>query len=106
MATGLWSGTLTSVTHDRALPDHRPTAPAPPSSHQTKKRASMTDVTFDDRGPALAARPSGIRQLWDRRLAHYPETAARTLYLGITVLATIVLYYQLNVQGAVATHVL
>jgi MFS family permease len=44
--------------------------------------------------------------LWDRRLAHYPDTGARTLYLGITVLATIILYYELNVQGAVATQVL
>jgi MFS transporter, ACS family, D-galactonate transporter len=51
----------------------------------------------------VAGRP---RRWWDRRLDHYPDTGARTLYLGITVLATIILYYELNVQGAVATHVL
>jgi ACS family D-galactonate transporter-like MFS transporter len=47
----------------------------------------------------------GLRRLWTRKLPHYPDTAARTVYLGITVLATIVLYYQLYVQGAVATKI-
>jgi MFS family permease len=48
----------------------------------------------------------GMRRLWDRRLARYPESGQRTLYLGITVLATVVLYYQLYVQGAVATKII
>jgi ACS family D-galactonate transporter-like MFS transporter len=48
----------------------------------------------------------GARRLLDRQLAGYPDTAQRTLYLGITVLATIVLYYQLYVQGAVATKII
>jgi ACS family D-galactonate transporter-like MFS transporter len=47
----------------------------------------------------------GLRRLWSRQLPHYPNTGARTVYLGITVLATIVLYYQLYVQGAVATKI-
>jgi MFS family permease len=47
----------------------------------------------------------GLRRLWSRQLPHYPDTAARTVYLGVTVLATIVLYYQLYVQGAVATQI-
>ena len=47
----------------------------------------------------------GLRRLWSRQLPHYPDTGARTVYLGVTVLATIVLYYQLYVQGAVATQI-
>src|SRR5215217_4628561 len=47
----------------------------------------------------------GLQRLWTRQLPHYPDTAARAVYLGITVLATIVLYYQLYVQGAVATKI-
>jgi ACS family D-galactonate transporter-like MFS transporter len=65
----------------------------------------MSSITADS--PALkGSARGGIRRLWDRQLSHYPDTAARTMYLAITVLATIVLYYELNVQGAVATHVL
>jgi MFS transporter, ACS family, D-galactonate transporter len=48
----------------------------------------------------------GIRRLWDRQLPHYPDTAARMRYLAITVLATIVLYHQLYVQGGVSTQII
>jgi MFS family permease len=44
--------------------------------------------------------------IFNRQLAHYPDTARRTTYLAITVLATVVLYYQLYVQGAVATKII
>jgi ACS family D-galactonate transporter-like MFS transporter len=46
------------------------------------------------------------RKLWDRQLPHYPDTPARMRYLGITVLATIVLYHQLYVQGGVSTQII
>jgi len=36
--------------------------------------------------------------LWKRQLTHYPSTAARTGYLGIVVLTTIVLYYLYYVE--------
>ena len=49
-----------------------------------------------------AARP----RLWDRKLDHYPDNGPRSLYLAITVLATITLYYELYVQGAVATRII
>ena len=39
-------------------------------------------------------------------LTRYPETAQRVLYLGLTVLATVVLYYELYIQGAVATKII
>jgi MFS family permease len=47
-----------------------------------------------------------VRRLWDRQLPHYPDTAPRVMYLGITVLATITLYYALYVQGAVSTKII
>jgi MFS transporter, ACS family, D-galactonate transporter len=50
--------------------------------------------------------PTGLRALWDRQLPHYPDTARRMLFLGITVLATITLYYELYIQGAVATKII
>jgi len=50
--------------------------------------------------PSLAAR------LWDRELTSYPDNSRRYLYLGIVVLATISLYYQLYVVFAVATPII
>ncbi len=44
--------------------------------------------------------------LWNRQLVHYPDTGMRMLYLGITVLATVMLYYELYVGGSVATLLL
>jgi MFS family permease len=44
--------------------------------------------------------------LWHRQLDAYPDTGPRVLYLGITVLATITLYYELYVVGSVSTLVL
>lgn len=55
---------------------------------------------------AAAGGPSGLARLWQRQLPHYPDDGARARYLGITVLATIVLYYELYVQGAVATKII
>lgn len=56
-------------------------------------------------GGAAGVAPSR-RSIWNRQLAHYPDTARRTLYLGITVAATVVLYYELYVQGSVATKII
>jgi MFS family permease len=49
---------------------------------------------------------TAARSIFDRQLAHYPDTGRRTTYLAITVLATVVLYYQLYVQGSVATKII
>ena len=46
------------------------------------------------------------RSLWSRQLSHYPNTGPRTFYLGVTVLATIILYYEFYLQGAVATQII
>jgi MFS family permease len=45
----------------------------------------------------------GWSWLWNRELESYPDTGNRMLYLGITVLATVMLYYQLYVGGSVST---
>ena len=46
------------------------------------------------------------RTLWYRQLDSYPDTAPRIFYLGIVVVATILLYYQLYIAGAVAPAIL
>jgi MFS family permease len=50
-------------------------------------------------------RPSFLRGLTTRRLDRYPAERARYLQLGLAVLATVVLYYELYVQGSVATKI-
>lgn len=55
---------------------------------------------------AAPAAGRGLAGLWDRQLHQYPDTTLRLRYLGITVLATVVLYYELYVQGAVATQII
>lgn len=46
------------------------------------------------------------RALWRRQLDRYPATGPRIVYLGIVVLATITLYYELYVPGAVAPAII
>jgi MFS family permease len=59
---------------------------------------------------ATAADPAIRRgwssSLWNRQLDGYPNTAPRVAYLAITVLATIMLYYELYVGTSVATLLL
>jgi MFS family permease len=45
------------------------------------------------------------RMLWYRQLERYPNTGPRYFYLAIVVVATIILYYQFYVQGAVAPQI-
>jgi MFS family permease len=47
-----------------------------------------------------------VRGLWRRQLGHYPDTGPRVFYLGIVVVATIMLYYQLYVPGAVSPAII
>ncbi|HEX4830614.1 MAG TPA: MFS transporter [Trebonia sp.] len=53
---------------------------------------------------APASRPLG--RLWQRQLAHYPETRPRVVYLAIVVLATVILYYELYIAGAVSPNII
>ncbi|MGI8492591.1 MAG: MFS transporter, partial [Acidimicrobiales bacterium] len=50
--------------------------------------------------------PKGFSWLWNRQLGSYPDTGPRLTYLGITVLATVMLYYELYVGGSVSTLLL
>ncbi len=47
-----------------------------------------------------------FRWLWRRQLDAYPNTGPRIVYLAITVLATVTLYYELYVGGSVSTLIL
>jgi MFS family permease len=47
-----------------------------------------------------------MQGLWRRQLAHYPDTRPRMWYLAIVVLATIILYYELYIAGAVAPSII
>src|SRR5487761_712530 len=60
-------------------------------------------VTADTAG---LGHKSSTSWLWQRQLATYPDTRPRMVYLAITVLATIMLYYELYVAGAVSTLIL
>lgn len=59
--------------------------------------------------PVQAERTPGSplsRILWHRHLDRYPRAARRYRYLAIVVLATIILYYQLYVAGAIAPAII
>ena len=71
----------------------------------TMQRAVPADGP-DDWSDEPAERPGFGARLFQRQLDHYPANGPRTLYLGVTVLATIILYYQLYIPGAVATQLL
>ena len=60
-------------------------------------------VTADE---LATERPGGVSLLWRRQLNSYPDTRPRVTYLAITVLATIMLYYELYVGGSVSTYIL
>ena len=59
---------------------------------------TATDVSPGRRG--------GASWLWRRQLDAYPDTGPRVMYLAITVLAAVTLYYELYVGGSVSTLIL
>jgi len=61
----------------------------------------MTAATAD---PVSGQR--GFSSLYRRQLDSYPNTGPRVFYLGLTVLATVMLYYELYVGGSVSTLIL
>lgn len=54
----------------------------------------------------MPVRPPGRFRLWDRQLDRYPDDRPRMAYFAITLLATVTLYYQAYVQGAVAAPIM
>ena len=60
-------------------------------------------MTVAAAGSETSSRSGLMSGLWNRQLDTYPETGPRMVYLGITVLATVQLYYMLYVGGSVST---
>src|SRR5690348_1989791 len=56
--------------------------------------------------PPVSTRPNWAASLTRRQLDSYPDTTPRIMYLAITVLATITLYYELYVGGSVTPLIL
>ncbi len=52
------------------------------------------------------SRHSALGRLWYRNLDEYPSTGKRMFFLGVVVLAAILLYYELYVGGAVAPSII
>jgi MFS family permease len=63
----------------------------------------MSGATVQTTSPS---RPKWTASLWNRQLDTYPDTTRRIVFLAITVLATITLYYELYVGGSVSTLIL
>ena len=84
-------------------------SPAGPPARDAASVGATPDRTSPDRtspgGVELASAWSS-RRLWDRTLHHYPERGQRSAYLAVAVLASIVLYDQQYVAGAVAPSLL
>jgi len=62
----------------------------------------MTAATADP----VSGQRGFLSSLYRRQLDSYPNTGPRVFYLGLTVLATIMLYYELYVGGSVSTLIL
>jgi MFS family permease len=71
---------------------------------------SATPTSFDDGRPGPAPAAAGARtalgRLYRRDMAAYPATGRRMGYLAIVVITTVVLYYMLYIQYAVATSII
>jgi MFS family permease len=65
----------------------------------------MTAGVSDPAYSATGGNPLA-RLLWHRQLDHYPANRHRVTYLAIAVLATIILYYELYLPGAVSPAII
>ena len=72
----------------------------------TAMPASPDDTTLAPADTGTPETPGRVTQLWRRELNHYPVTSRRMAYLAIVVLTTVVLYYALYGQYAVATSIM
>jgi ACS family D-galactonate transporter-like MFS transporter len=69
--------------------------------------AKVGEVAMNAAADTLTPRHSGwASRLWHRQLYRYPDTGVRVVFLAITVLATVTLYYELYVGGSVSTLLL
>src|SRR5919206_1915110 len=84
---------------------HR-TACRPPPAAKAGEGKTVATTEVPPRNADSAPSQGGAGSFWKRQLPHYPENGPRSLYLAITVLATVVLYYELYIPGAVATQII
>src|SRR5215472_6762305 len=80
-----------------------------PSSHHLAwldRSTARGDRMSGTAAQPVSTRPGWIDWLLKRQLDSYPDTRPRIMYLAITVLATITLYYELYVGGSVSTLLL
>jgi MFS family permease len=69
--------------------------------------AKVGEVAMNAAADTLTPGHSGwASRLWHRQLYRYPDTGVRVVFLAITVLATVTLYYELYVGGSVSTLLL
>src|SRR5690349_1002020 len=70
--------------------------------------ASTTPFDADRPAPDVPATDTRTPLAWlyRRELAEYPPTGRRMVYLAIVVVTTVVLYYMLYIQYAVATSII
>ena len=66
----------------------------------------MSTATYDTAPTGNSAGVNPVQRLWRRELEHYPEEGRRFFLLGVVVLATVILYYENYIGGAVATQLL
>jgi MFS family permease len=66
----------------------------------------MTETLLQPIGETPSMHKPFARIAWYRQLDTYPSTRARMTYLAIVVAATVMLYYQLYVGGAVGPQIL
>ncbi|NNN21582.1 MAG: MFS transporter, partial [Acidimicrobiales bacterium] len=50
--------------------------------------------------------PGGLERLWKRQLSNYPGNGARTGFLGLSVVITVVLYFQQYIAGAIGPSII
>src|SRR3954452_17179756 len=89
-------------------PQPRSAGSLPADPVPQRRGTSMSTTTEAPHGATAPSPPAGgpRRRFWDRQLPHSPESGRRSLYLAITVLATVVLYYELYIAGAVGTQII
>jgi MFS family permease len=66
----------------------------------------MSSSTLSPGRQADPANPGGLRRLWQRSLPAYPTPARRYFHLALVVVASVLLYYQLYIQYAVAPAIM
>ncbi|WP_280359399.1 MFS transporter [Nocardia otitidiscaviarum] len=67
---------------------------------------STTPTAVPPSPPVTEPAPTLVTGLWRRKLPHYPDTGPRYWYLGVVVVTSVVLYYQLFVAGAVGNELI